>query len=612
MLGLAPGISGNDRCSPSSVEKRETKPVTQPSRPRLRSLAQLSGYLRPHGLTLLFALIALLLTSSAVLGMGAALRFLVDEGLGKGNPDLLDNAYFVMLGVIFVLAGASFARVSMVLKVGEQVVAAIRRDVFSRVVHMDVAYFEMTRTGDIISRITTDTTILQTLLSSSVSFAIRNLIMAVGGITMLIITSPTLTGYLALIVPVVLVPIVLLGRHVRRLSRESQQSVADISAHAEETVFGIRTVQALSLERFETGRFEAHVKRTLDLGYSRINAKAWLYSTVIALVFGAVITVLWFGGRDVLAGSMTAGALSAFIFYAIVVASAMGALSEASSEVQQAAGAAERLMELTTITPGIVAPPQPVPLPDTLRGEVVFDNILFHYPSRPDRAALEDLSLSVAPGETVALVGHSGAGKTTLFQLLLRFYDPRQGAVLIDGIDVRDLDPHELRRHIGLVPQDPIIFSANGWDNIRCGRPDASAKEVIMAAEAASALEFLERLPEGFDTHLGEKGVRLSGGQKQRVAIARAIVRNPRILLLDEATSALDAEHELQVRTAMANLMQGRTTLVIAHRLSTVMRADRIVVMQHGRIEAIGTHADLMQTSPLYARLATLQLSAGV
>ena len=574
-----------------------------------KSLGGLMHFLRPYRWQAIAAAFAVLFTSGSVLGIGSALRYLIDEGLSKGDPHLLDRAFVFLLGVTLLLAGASYSRFYLVSWIGERVVADIRRTLFGHVLKQDIAFFETTRTGELLSRLTTDTTLLQTVLSSSLSVAARNSLMLIGGLTLLVVTSFKLTGYVLLIVPAVVIPIVILGRKVRQLSRDSQARVADLSAQAEEQLGAIRTIQAMAIAPQALARFATTVLDAQNTALSRIRLRAFLTGLVIALVFGAVVFVLWVGGRDVLAGRISPGQLSSFVFYAVLVASASGAITDVVSDLQRAGGAGERILELLSTHPTITAPSKPAALPQPVAGGLRFEHVRFFYPARPDTAALDGVDITIAPGERVAIVGPSGAGKTTMLQLLLRFYDPAEGRILIDGMDVRSFAPEAVRSVIGLVPQDPMIFSTNAWENIRLARADATDAEVLEAAEAAAAREFLEALPDGLNTFLGEKGVRLSGGQRQRIAIARAFVRNPGILLLDEATSALDSENETRVQQALARLMQNRTTLIVAHRLATVQHADRILVLDNGKIQAMGTHRELLQSSPLYARLASLQFS---
>jgi ATP-binding cassette subfamily B protein len=588
-----------------------TAALRQSDRPKSRNLRVLSAlwqFVRPYRLQVGLAAVALFVAAGTVLALGKGLRMLVDEGFASGNAGLLDQAVMVLLVVVVVLAASTYARFYLVSWIGERVVADVRRAVFDRVVTLSPAYFEINRTGEILSRLTTDTTILQVVVGSSVSVALRNVLLFVGGLALLIVTSPKLTGLVLLVVPLVILPIVFFGRRVRSLSRESQDRIADLGAYVDESLNAIRTVQAFTHERLDSERFGTRVESAFSTAARRIRARSALTATVIVLVFGAISAILWVGGHDVLSGRISAGELSAFVFYAVVVAGAVGSISEVIGDLQRAAGATERLLDLMVTETDIQPPETPVPLPQPAKGAVRFENVVFHYPARPDWAALDGFSLEVAPGEKVALVGPSGAGKTTVMQLLLRFYDPKSGTVRFDGVDLLDLDPQDLRSHLGLVPQEPVVFAADAWENIRYGRPEASDAEVLEAARAAHCLEFLEQLPEGLNTFLGEKGVRLSGGQRQRLAIARAVLRDPALLLLDEATSSLDAESERAVQDALDKLMVGRTSIVIAHRLATVLKADRIVVVDKGRIVQTGTHAELLRDEHgLYARLAALQ-----
>ena len=577
------------------------------SRAKLRPLLALAPYVARYRGRAALAFVSLTIAAITTLVVPVAVRRMIDFGFTPEGIAMINSYFSVMIAVVAVLAGASASRFYLVMTIGERIVADLRRDVFAHLISLSPSFFNSARSGELVSRLTADTTQIKSAVGASVSIALRNVMLFIGATAMMVITSPRLSGFVLLAIPLIVIPLVAFGRWVRRLSRNAQDTLADATSYASELLGAIRTVQAFTSEQLANARFGGNVEQAYEAAKSSTRARAVLTFIIIFIVFTSVVAILWVGSHDVLTGSISPGRLGQFILYTAFAATGLGQLSEVWGEVSAASGAAERLFEILRVKPEIMAPASPRALPQPARGDVGFDHVSFAYPTRPDVKAVDDVSVSVRSGEKVAIVGPSGAGKSTLFHLLLRFYDPASGAISLDGVPIKTTGPRELRSRIALVPQDSVVFAATARENIRFGRPDATDAEVERAADLAHATEFLRRLPGGFEAELGERGVTLSGGQRQRIAIARAILRDAPLLLLDEATSALDAESETLVQTALEELMRHRTTLVIAHRLATVLSCDRILVMDQGKIVEQGTHAELVAANGLYARLARLQ-----
>jgi ATP-binding cassette, subfamily B, bacterial len=607
MLDPAMAAPSDAAQPPAPVTAAQADVPPEKRKLNLRPLASLVPYINRYRWRTLSAFGALLLSALTTLLVPIAVRRVIDFGFTTRGIELFNSYFIAMFGVALVLALASALRYYLITTLGERIVADLRGDVLAHVTSLSSDFFDEARTGEVISRLTADTTQIKAAVGSSVSVALRNLLLFLGATLMMVVTSPGLSAYVVGAIPIIVLPLYAFGRSVRRRARSAQDTLADASAYAAELIGAVRVLQAFTNERLGTRRFRDAVERAFEAALDSIRARAYLTGIAIFLVAAAIIMVVWIGGHEVLIGQMTAGRLGQFIMYAVLAATALGSLSEIGGEIAQTSGAAERLFEILAIKSAIVAPAKPLPLPSPPCGEVAFEGVRFYYPTRRDVSALKGVSFRVRQGEKVAIVGPSGAGKSTILHLLLRFYDPTAGRVTFDGVNIADVDPAELRKHIALVPQDSVMFATSLRDNIRFGCPDASAAEIARAVELAHAKVFIAALPEGMDTPVGERGVTLSGGQRQRIAIARAILRDAPLLLLDEATSSLDAESETQVAAALADLMRGRTTIVIAHRLATVLSCDRILVMDEGRIVEEGTHRTLVADGGLYARLARLQ-----
>ncbi len=602
------------------AENRETKTksgsdnnekANGTGRRSVRPLAALWPYLKRYRGRVIIALISLLVAAAVTLTLPLAIRRMIDFGFEADNSGFIDRYFGMLIFIAAALAAASSFRYYFVTWIGERIVADVRRDVFAHVTSLDTAFFDQAKSGEVISRLTADTTQVKAAVGASASIALRNLVLCIGAIAMMVVTSPRLSGLVLLAIPFIVLPLIAFGRNVRRKSRLAQDTLADATAFATEAIGAVRTLQAFTNERFATRRFGDAVNRAFEAARSSVAARAFLTAFAIFIVFSSVVVVLWIGAQDVLSGTLSAGTLSQFVLYSVFAAGALGALSQVWGEVSQAAGATERLTELLATPTHINAPDDPIDLPNPVTGAVAWENVSFSYPTLPDAPVLHEIDLAINPGETLAIVGPSGSGKSTLFSLLMRSYDPVSGTVRLDGVPLIKTDPIALRKQIAIVPQDTVIFADTALENIRFGRPDASDEDVHRAAELALADDFIRTMADGYQSVIGERGVTLSGGQRQRIAIARAILKDAPILLLDEATSALDAESETLVQTALERLMENRTTLVIAHRLATVLRADRIIVLDKGRIVESGTHQSLAEKGGLYARLARMQFESG-